>query len=50
MDEDLVNYHLKELHCSAQCLIKDEDLPWDRGLLIYSVLGISLESHGSYKT
>ena len=25
MDDDLVNYHLKELHCSAQCLIKDED-------------------------
>lgn len=25
MDEDLVNYHLKELHCSAQCLIEDED-------------------------
>lgn len=23
MDEDLVNYHLKELHCSAQCLIED---------------------------
>ena len=25
MDEDLVNYHLKELRYCAQCLIEDED-------------------------
>ena len=47
MDEDLVNYHLKELRYCAQCLIEDDDFfKRLRSTYIYLVLGISSKSRG----